>query len=66
MSVGLSITLLQDIQVSNFVCSPSQARSQEFAMGGGLFWRLETIANDLDPDFDQSLIRLRRLFVNFR
>ena len=38
MSVGLSITLLQDIQVSNFVCSPSQARSQEFAMGGGGFF----------------------------
>ena len=61
MSVGLSITLLPDIQVSNFVCSPSQACSQEFAMGG-LFWELETTANDLDPDFDQSSIRLRRFF----
>ena len=29
---------------------------------GGLFWKLETPANDLDPDFDQSLTRLRRFF----
>ena len=35
-------------------CQPC---SQEFA-SGGLFWRLETTSNDLDPDFDRSLIRL--------
>ena len=32
-----------------------QASSQEFAKGGGgLFRRLETTANDLDPDFGRS------------
>ena len=31
-------------------------------MKGGLLWKLETTANDLDPDFDRSLIRLRRFF----
>ena len=45
---------------SDIVCL-KQARSQEFALGG-LFWRLETISNDLDPNFDRSLIGLSRLF----
>ena len=39
-----------------------QARSQEFGVNGGLFWRLKTISNDLDPDFDRSSIRLSRFF----
>ena len=39
-----------------------QARSQEFAMRGRLFWRMETISNDLDPDFDRSSLRLSRFF----
>ena len=29
---------------------------------GGLFCRLEAPSNDLDPDFDRSLLRLSRLF----
>ena len=28
----------------------------------GVFWRLETTSNDLDPDFDRSSIRLSRCF----
>ena len=41
-----------------------QARSQEFAMGGGegLVWMLEITSNDLDPDFDRSSLRLSRFF----
>ena len=39
-----------------------QARSQEFALGGGLFWIVEKMLNDLDPDFTQSLISLSRFF----
>ena len=30
--------------------------------GGGLFWKLETTANNLDPDFHQSSTRLSRFF----
>ena len=42
-----------------------QARSQEFALGGGgrLLWRLEKVSNNLDPDFNRSLIRLSRFTV---
>ena len=29
---------------------------------GGLFWRLDTASNDLDPDFHWSSLRLRRFF----
>ena len=29
---------------------------------GGLFWKLETSVNELDPNFHQSWIRLKRLF----
>ena len=29
---------------------------------GGLFWRLKTKLNDLDPDFDWSSLRLKRFF----
>ena len=29
---------------------------------GGLFWRLETTSNDLDPEFDRSSLRLSRFF----
>ena len=39
-----------------------QACSQEFAMGERGVWKLETTSNDLDPDFDQSSIRLSRFF----
>ena len=35
-----------------------QARSQEFALGGGLFWILKKASNDLDPDFYRCLISL--------
>ena len=38
------------------------ARSQEFAKGGGLFWKLEKTVNELDPNFHQSWIKLRRFF----
>ena len=38
------------------------ARSQKFAIGGGLFWKLETTANNLDPDFHQSSTRWSRFF----
>ena len=38
----------------------NQARSQEFPIRGGLFWRVETTSNYLDPDFDRSSIRLSR------
>ena len=40
----------------------NQARSQEFSMGEGLFWKLGATSNDLDPDFDWSSLRLRRFF----
>ena len=30
--------------------------------GGGLFWKLETTVNELDPNFHQSWISLRRFF----
>ena len=39
----------------------SQARSQEFEMRG-LFWRLESTSNDLDPDFDRSSLRMSQFF----
>ena len=39
-----------------------QARSQDFAKGGGLFRKLEATVNELDPNFHQSWIRLRRFF----
>ena len=38
----------------------TQARSQEFAMWGGVFWRLETTSDDLDLDFDRDSIELSR------
>ena len=38
-----------------------QASSQKFAFGGGLFWRLETTLNNLDPDFHWSSLRLSQL-----
>ena len=44
-------------------CQWYQARSHEFAMGGGVFWRLETTSNDLDPDFGWSSNRLSHFFV---
>ena len=31
--------------------------------GGGLFRRLETTSNNLDPDFGRSLLRLNRFFL---
>ena len=40
----------------------TQARSQEFALGGGLLWRLEKTSKDFDPDFNPGLIRLSRFF----
>ena len=44
-------------------CLCNQARSQEFALGGGgLFWILDETSNDLDPDFNRSLIGLSRFF----
>ena len=36
--------------------------SQDLAKGGGLFWKLERTVNELDPNFHQSWIRLRRFF----
>ena len=36
-----------------------QSRSQDFAKGG-LFFKLETIVNDLDSNYHQSEIKLRR------
>ena len=38
----------------------TQARSQDFAVCGGVFWRLETTSNYLDLDFDRSSIKLSR------
>ena len=39
-----------------------QARSQEFAVGGGIIQRLETTSNDLIPDFDRFSRRLSRFY----
>ena len=41
------------------------ARSQEFEMGRGLFWRLETTLNHLDPNFDWFSLRLSRFFLPY-
>ena len=43
------------------VTPTNQARSQDFAKGR-LFSKLETTVNELDPNFSQSWIRLRRFF----
>ena len=40
----------------------AQARSQNFANGGRLFWEVKTTLNELDPNFHLSLIRLRQFF----
>ena len=37
-----------------------QARCQKFALGGRLFWRLETTSNNLDPDSHWSSLTLNR------
>ena len=42
--------------------NPSECRSYFICSKRGLFWRLKTISNDLDPDFDRSSIRLSRFF----
>ena len=39
-----------------------QALSQDFAKVGRLFWKLEATINELDPNFHQFSIRLRRFF----
>ena len=39
-----------------------QARSQEFAVGGGIIQWLETTSNDLIPDFDRFSRRLSRFY----
>ena len=39
----------------------TQERSQEFAVGGGLFWRLQTKSDDIDPDFDWASLRLAQI-----
>ena len=38
------------------------ARNLQWEGGRGLFRRLETTSNDLDPDFDRPSLRLRRFF----
>ena len=43
-----------------------QARSQNLEKGGGLFWKSEKSANDLDPNFDCSWISFTRFVRKFR
>ena len=44
----------------------SQARSQDLEKGGGLFWKSEKCANDLDSNFHWSWISFRRFVRNLR
>ena len=45
--------------IAYFIIGTMQVRSQDFEKGR-LFWKLETTANELDPNFRQSWTRLRR------
>ena len=51
----------QEVELQGIFASV-QARSQEFAKGRGLFWKLEWTVNELDPNFHQSWIKFRRFF----
>ena len=46
--------------------SSDQARSQDLEKRGGVFWRSEKIANDLDPNFHCSWISFTRFVRKFR
>ena len=43
-----------------------QARSQDLEKGGGLFWKSEKCANDLDSNFHWSWISFRRIVRKLR
>ena len=46
--------------------SYTQARSQDLEKGGGLFWKSEKCANDLDSNFHWPWISFRRFVRNLR
>ena len=61
-------------KVSSSVCcvylciysTGKQARSQDLEKGGGLFWKSENCANDLDPNFHRSWISFTRFVRKLR
>ena len=57
---------LKDLNKITIITNYSQAHSQDLEKGGGLFWKSEKCANDLDSNFHWSWISFRRFVWNLR